>query len=223
MKRRGYRDFSEHILYDMNARRIMMTDIYQTKDYLNTEYLILFSKGNSRIYDLFRDFSLDAKLEFYLNLDMLTYLPFDKLGYDYLNAKLAQNNSNVIDFKYEKILKMLDDAKFNVDDEARADIKYFLNNYYNDVVEINVIGLAIMLLRLFHRYVTIMNFGAFAGGSMSIHKKIGKIMDEIVEEVNQKGLKEININDYLPSFDFDNNQLNEEMIEYIKLCLKRES
>ena len=69
----------------------------------------------------------------------------------------------------------------------------------------------------------IMNFGAFAGGSMSIHKKIGKIMDEIIEEVNQKGLKEININDYLPSFDFDNNQLNEEMIEYIKLCLKRES
>ena len=222
MKRRGYRDFSEHILYDMNARRIMMTDIYKTKDYLNTEYLILFTKGNSRIYDLFRDFSVDAKLEFYLNLDMLTYLPFEKLGYEYLNNELLKENSNVIEFKYNKIMEILDNAKFNVDEELANNIKCFLNSYYNDIIEINIIGLAIILLRLFHRYVTIMNFGAFVGGSMGIHKKIGVVLDQIVNEVNEKGIKEININDYLPEFDYANT-LNEDMIKYIELCLERES
>ena len=37
-----------------------------------------------------------------------------------------------------------------------------------------------------------------------------------------KGIKEININDYLPEFDYSNT-LNEDMIKYIELCLERES
>lgn len=223
MERKDYRDFLRHVLYDMNLRRIQMTDIYDTKYYLNTEYHCLFSKGNSRLYDLHFPFALDSELEFYLNFDMLTYIPFEKLGYDYLNEKLAKENSNVIEFKYNKIMKILDEAKFNVDEEIKTNIRYFLNNYYNDVIEINIIGLAIILLRLFHRYVTIMNFGTFVGGSMGIHKKIDHILDQIVNEVNEKGIKEININDYLPEFDYENNKLNDNMIKYIDLCLDRES
>ena len=135
-----------------------MTDIYNTKNYIETEYHSLFAKGNCIIYYLFHDFSLDAELKFYLYLDMLTYLPFEKLGYDYLNNELENKNSNVIEFKYNKILKILSDAEFNVNEELDNNIKYFLNNYYNDEIELNIIGLAIILLRLFHRYVTIMNF-----------------------------------------------------------------
>ena len=41
MKRRGYRDFSEHILYDMNARRIMMslfnTSVFTIPVYANAK------------------------------------------------------------------------------------------------------------------------------------------------------------------------------------------
>ena len=33
----------------MKLRRILNTDIYNTKDYLNTEYLGLFAKGNASI------------------------------------------------------------------------------------------------------------------------------------------------------------------------------
>ena len=91
-----------------------------------------------------------------------------------------------------------------------------------NIIEINIIGLAIILLRLFHRYVTIMNFGAFVGGSMGIQKKIGNILDQIVKEVDEKDIKEININEYLPKFSY-NNKLNDDMVEYIELCLKRES
>ena len=222
MKRREYRDFLQHVLYDMKLRRILMTDIYNTKDYLNTEYLVLFGKGNARLYYLHLPFALDSELDFYLHLDMLTYLPFEKLGYEYLNNKLLKENSNVIEFKYNKIMEILDDAKFNVDEELANNIKCFLNSYYNDSIEINIIGLAIILLRLFHRYVTIMNFGAFVGGSMGIHKKIGVVLDQIVNEVNEKGIKEININDYLPEFDYSNT-LNEDMIKYIELCLEREN
>ena len=222
MKRREYRDFLQHVLYDMKLRRILMTDIYNTKYYLNTEYLGLFAKGNARLYYLHLPFALDSELDFYLHLDMLTYLPFEKLGYEYLNNELLKENSNVIEFKYNKIMEILDDAKFNVDEELANNIKYFLNNYYNDIIEINIIGLAIILLRLFHRYVTIMNFGAFVGGSMGIQKKIGNILDQIVKEVDEKDIKEININEYLPEFSY-NNKLNDDMVEYIELCLKRES
>ena len=40
---------------------------------------------------------------------MLTYLPFEKLGYEYLNDELLKENSNVIQFKYNKIMELLDD------------------------------------------------------------------------------------------------------------------
>lgn len=76
MKRKEYRDFLQHVLYDMKLRRILMTDIYNTKYYLNTEYLGLFAKGNARLYYLHLPFALDSELDFYLHLDMLTYLPF---------------------------------------------------------------------------------------------------------------------------------------------------
>ena len=222
MERRDYRNFLSHVLYDMKLRSILMTDIYNTKYYLNTEYHCLFAKGNCVIYDLFHDFSLGEELEFYLKLDMLTYLPFEKLGYNYLNNKLEKENSNVNEFKYNKIIKILNDSKLEIDEELINNIKYFLNNYYNDFIEINIIGFTIILLRLFHRYVTIMNFGVFVGGSMGIQKKIGVILDKIVNDVNSKGLKEININDYLVEFDYSNT-LNEDMIKYLEYCLEIES
>lgn len=222
MKRNEYSDFSIHVLYDIKLRKIMMTDIYNTKNYLHTEYFSLFAEGNSKIYYLFHDFNLDKEFEFYLYLDMLTYLPFEKLGYEYLNNKLEKENYNIIEFKYNKILEILSDAKLNVDEELKNNIKYFLNNYYNDLIEINIIGFALILLRLFHRFVTIMNFGGKLA-SMTIHKKIGDILDQIVDEVNKKELKEININDYLPKFDYEHNKLNDDMIRYIELCLERES
>ena len=223
MERKDYRWFLQHVLYDMNLRRIMMTDIYDTKYYLHTEYHTLFAEVKARLYYLHFPFSLDSELEFYLNLDMLTYLPFEKLGYDYLNNELIKENSNVIEFRYNKVMKILNEAKFDVDEELKNNIKYFLNNYYNDVIELNIIGLTIISLRLFHRYVTIMNFGTFVGGSMGSHKKIGHILDQIVDEVNEKGIKEININDYLPEFDYEQNKLNDDMIKYMRLCLGRES
>ena len=222
MARKDYSDFLTHVLYDMKLRRIEMTDIYNTKDYIETEYHSLFAEGNCIIYYLFHDFSLDYELKFYLYLDMLTYLPFEKLGYEYLNNELEKENSNIIEFKYNTILRILSDAEFNVNEELDNNIKYFLNNYYNDEIELNIIGLAIILLRLFHRYVTIMNFGGKLA-SMTIHKKIGNILDQIVNEVNENELKEININDYLPEFDYEQNKLNDDMIKYIELCLERES
>ncbi len=221
MERREYSKFLSHVLYDMELRSNMMTDIYDTKYDLFTEYLCLFSHANCQIYYLFHDFSLDTELEFYLNLDMLTYLPFEKLGYEYLNKKLENESSNVVEFKYNKIMKILEKVKFNISNEIQVNIKYFLDNYYNDKVELNIIGLAIITLRLIHRYVTIMNFGTFVGGSMGIQKKISQILDQITKDVNNNNLKEININDYLPEFDY-NNKLNDDMVKYIELCLKRE-
>ena len=103
----------------MDLRRILMVDIYETKNYLNSEYFSLYATGNSRIYYLFHDFDLDAEFEFYLNLDMLTYLPFEKIGYEYLNNKLKIENSNVVEFKYCKILKKLSDSKLNTDEELK--------------------------------------------------------------------------------------------------------
>lgn len=114
----------------MELRRILMVDIYETKNYLNSEYFSLYATVNSRIYYLFHDFDLDAEFEFYLNFDMLTYLPFEKIGYEYLNNKLKIENSNVVEFKYCKILKKLSNFKLNADEELKNNIKYFLNNYY---------------------------------------------------------------------------------------------
>ena len=221
MKRNDYGKFNSHALYDMDFRRIMMTDIYETKYYLHTVYFPLFTAANCQIYDLLNDFSLDKELEMFLNLDMLTYIPFERLGYSYLNEKLTQENSNVIEFKYNKMIKLLNAADLTVDDELKGKIDYFLENYDNDVIEINIIGLAIISLRLFHRFVTIMNFGIFVGGSMGIHQKVSATLNQITKDIKENNLKEINITHYLPEFDY-NNKLSDDMIDYLEYCLERE-
>ena len=134
MKRKEYRDFLQHVLYDMKLRRILMTDIYNTKYYLNTEYLVLFAKGNARLYYLHLPFALDSELDFYLHLDMLTYLPFEKLGYEYLNNELLKENSNVIEFKYNKIMEILDDAKFNIEQDIFVEATITRNNKTKETI-----------------------------------------------------------------------------------------
>ena len=96
-----------------------------------------------------------------------------------------------------------------------------MENYDNDVIEINIIGLAIISLRLFHRFVTIMNFGIFVGGSMGIHQKVSATLNQITKDIKENNLKEINIIHYLPEFDY-NNKLSDDMIDYLEYCLERE-
>jgi len=217
---RDYRDYVSDFLYWNEFKRIGNTDLFETKNYIFTEYHSLFAKANCQTYSLLKDLWAGDELEFYLYLDMLTYLPFEKLGYDYLNKKLEKEDLSVTQYKYNKINKLLNFYRKKLTDEQKDSVKKFLNNYYNDNIEINVIGLAIISLRLFHRFVTIMNFGGRLT-LMIIHKEIDKILDQINSDVNGNNLNMININNYLPEFDY-NNELNKEMIEYLELCLERE-
>lgn len=218
MRNRFYDKFNRNILWNMELRKILNTDIFETRNDLFTEYTVL-SGGAKRLpLPLFHEIGLDEELEFYLNLDLLTYLPFDKLGYNFLNSKLE--NSNVAEFKYNIIVQIIGKDHPELEDEIKGNIKTFLNNYYNDILEVNLINLAIITLRLFHRYVTIMNFGGPLA-MMTIQDKIGQKLEQLKKDIQENDLKVININDYLPEFDFANNELSSEMIEYIVLCLEK--
>lgn len=202
------------IIYNWDEyKRACNIDIYGTKNKLEKEYHILFFHTNNKIHKLFNN----SKLEFFLKIDMLTYLPFEKLGNDYLNNKLLKENLSVIEYKYNKIIKLCNFHQKLLDDELKTDLKTFLSNYYNDIVEINDIGLAIISLRLFHRFVTIMNFSETLTLTI-IHHKIDDILNTIIKNLITNNLKEININNYLPKFDY-NNKLNESMIDYLDKCL----
>jgi hypothetical protein len=218
MRNGFYREFNRDMLWNMELRKILNTDMFETKDELFTEYSILSSGAKRLPLPLFYEVGLDEELAFYLNLDMLTYLPFDKLGYDFLNSKLE--NSSVAEFKYNIITQIIRKKYPELEDEIKENIKTFLNNYYHDIFEVNVINLAIITLRMFHRYVTIMNFGGPLA-MMTIQNEIGKKLKRLKNDIKENDLKEININDYLPEFDFDNNELSSEMVEYIVLCLER--
>ena len=174
---------------------------------------ILFFHTNNKTHKLFNN----SKLEFFLKIDMLTYLPFEKLGYDYLNNKLLKENLSVNEYKYNKIIKLCNFHQKILDDELKTDLKTFLNNYYNDVIEINDIGLSIITLRLFHKFVTIMHFSNTLNLT-TIHHKIDDILNIVIKDITTNNLKEININNYLPKFDY-NNKLNESMIDYLDNCL----
>lgn len=202
------------IIYNWDEyKRVCNIDIYGTKNKLEKEYHILFFHTNNKIHKLFNN----SKLEFFLKIDMLTYLPFEKLGNDYLNNKLLKEYLSVIEYKYNKIIKLCNFHQKLLDDELKTDLKTFLSNYYNDIVEINDIGLAIISLRLFHRFVTIMNFSETLTLTI-IHHKIDDILNTIIKNLITNNLKEININNYLPKFDY-NNKLNESMIDYLDKCL----
>ncbi len=218
MRNGFYREFNSNMLWNMELRKILNTDMFETRNELFTEYSILSSGAKRLPLPLFYEVGLDEELAFYLNLDMLTYLPFDKLGYDFLNSKLE--NSSVAEFKYNIIIQIIRKKYPESEDEIKENIKTFLNNYYNDIFEVNVINLAIITLRMFHRYVTIMNFGGPLA-MMTIQTEIGKKLKRLKNDIKENDLKEININDYLPEFDFDNNELSSEMVEYIVLCLER--
>ena len=218
MRNGFYRVFNRDMLWNMELRKILNTDMFETRNELFTEYSILSSGAKRLPLPLFYEVGLDEELAFYLNLDMLTYLPFDKLGYDFLNSKLE--NSSVAEFKYNIIIQIIRKKYPESEAEIKENIKTFLNNYYNDLLEVNVINLAIITLRMFHRYVTIMNFGGPLA-MMTIQNEIGKKLKRLKNDIKENDLKEININDYLPEFDFDNNELSSEMVEYIVLCLER--
>lgn len=218
MRNGFYREFNSDMLWNMELRKILNTDMFETRNELFTEYSILSSGAKRLPLPLFYEVGLDEELAFYLNLDMLTYLPFDKLGYDFLNSKLE--NSSVAEFKYNIIIQIIRKKYPELEDEIKENIKTFLNNYYNDIFEVNVINLAIITLRMFHRYVTIMNFGGPLA-MITIQNEIGKKLKRLKNDIKENDLKEININDYLPEFDFDNNELSSEMVEYIVLCLER--
>lgn len=51
-----------------------------------------------------------------------------------------------------------------------------------------------------------------------IHHKIDDILNIVIKDITTNNLKEININNYLPKFDY-NNKLNESMIGYLDNCL----
>lgn len=212
-------DLATNLLCDLELRKILNTDIYQTKNYIFTEYHLISSSLNARIYYLFKNFKYDEEVQFYLNLDTLTYLPFERLGYEYLSERLKAQGSTVEEFKYAKIIEVLNHCCESVNEEAKSKVNAFLNNYYNDVVNIDASGFAIIALRLYHRFVLMMNFGAPLA-SLSINRKMDKILDKIIEDVNKDNLKQININDYLPAFDYSN-QLSEDMLSYLELCLQR--
>ena len=57
---------------------------------------------------------------------------------------------------------------------------------------------------------------------MAIQDKIDKILEKMKNDIKENNLKEININDYLEEFDFSNNHLDEDKIQYLELCLERE-
>ena len=218
MRNGFYREFNRDMLWNMELRKILNTHMFETRNDLFTEYSILSSGAKRLPLPLFYEVGLDEELAFYLNLDMLTYLPFDKLGYDFLNSKLE--NSSVAEFKYNIIIQIIRKKYPESEDEIKENIKTFLNNYYHDILEVNVINLAIITLRMFHRYVTIMNFGGPLA-MMTIQNEIGKKLKRLQNDIKENDLKEININEYLPEFDFDNNELSSEMVEYIVLCLER--
>ena len=142
MRNGFYREFNRDMLWNMELRKILNTDMFETKNELFTEYSILSSGAKRLPLPLFYEVGLDEELAFYLNLDMLTYLPFDKLGYDFLNSKLE--NSSVAEFKYNIIIQIIRKKYPESEDEIKENIKTFLNNYYHDILEVNVINLAII-------------------------------------------------------------------------------
>ena len=220
MLRSVYTDFLSYASYDPRLRRIMTTDIYGTSYNLDTEYMGLFTKANRKSYYLLDKTGLFKELQFYFKLDELTYLPFERLGHDYLSRKLEGEGISVSDLRYGKIVRIFNDLKIELSAELDGNIRYFFDKCYDDVIKISPIGLVIISLRLFHRYVTMMNFGAQIGGTVQIHERIGEILDKITEDVTDNGLTEIDINAYLPKYDFEN-RLSDEMTEYIELCLER--
>ena len=101
------------IIYNWDEyKRACNIDIYGTKNKLEKEYHILFFHTNNKIHKLFNN----SKLEFFLKIDMLTYLPFEKLGNDYLNNKLLKEYLSVIEYKYNKIIKLCNFHKKLLDD-----------------------------------------------------------------------------------------------------------
>ena len=215
-----YSEFNRNILFNLEFRKIQNVDLYKSKNRIIEEYHYLWSSANCQTRKLIKDYRFDDQLQFYLFLDMITYIPFENLGVDYVKEKLNDKFINVIKYRSDKIFEVFKYFNLEINKDLEANINYFFNNYNNDIFEINIITLAIISLRLFHRYALIMSFeNNYA--SMLVHKRIKMILDQISNDVKNNNLNTININNYLPNFD-NSNKLNKEMIEFLETCLDNE-
>ena len=219
MDRKFCRDFNSYILFDAKFRKIQNTYLFQTQYDLATEYASLSALFSSYANTLFDDFGLGDEMVFYLNVDKITYLPFEKFGCDYINQTLE--NLSVADFKYEQIKQILRE-KFPSNDLTFVEEKVakFFKNYYCDTQEVDPVGFATVALRVFHRLVTKMNLGERIGGMLQIQKEATFILKNVVKDVQEKKLKEIKVDEYLPAFEYEYANLwNNAMAEYLQNCL----
>ena len=217
MRNSFYKAFNGDIVWNMELRSTLNTDIFETRNDLFTEYLILSGSAKRLPLPIFREIGLDEELAFYLNLDLLTYLPFDKLGSEFAKKKLEGELSSV---KAKRILKLIEEKYPDTESEVKDKVKLFFECYESDVLPLDVMSLAIVSLRLFHRYVTIMNFGGPLA-MMTVQNLIDKALKQLKKDIIEGELCEIDVNAYLPAFDFEAHTLTDEMSDYITLSLQK--
>ena len=153
----------------------------------------------------------DDEIDYYAYLDFLSYIPFEKVGYDYLDERLKKKGKNLFDVRYEHTIKTLTEYFGKIGEETKEDVRQFLNSYYNDdVLELNARNWTIIALRVYQRYDVkrVFDKEVSRGGA-------NDLMWRMAKELSDK--KEININDYLPAFDYSN-KLTDSMIAYMKKC-----
>ena len=105
MKRTDYGKFNSHALYDMDFRRIMMTDIYETKYYFTLsnipeidergEFVLIVEGNNSQLN--FEDMTIPEHVLFYINLGLSKNDAIKKV------AKERELNKNEV---YQQVLDL---------------------------------------------------------------------------------------------------------------------
>ena len=95
MNRNFYRDFLQKLLWSQEVKRIGNVSVYGTSCLLFQEYHALVSQTTRYAALILRDadlFSVGIRetVDFYFNLDMMTYVPFEKAGHDLLGENLRK-------------------------------------------------------------------------------------------------------------------------------------
>lgn len=181
--------FSSKKIYNSNIYYFYCHEYHKVED-TYTSYLEYFVNE----LNLSKEVYFEA--HFYEDYDSIIYNPFGKAGFDYL-----KDNKNVLlnELKFKKTMELLHEnleRDEKLIKEEILKIQEFYDNFYNDIVKLDAIGIAIIYRRVcvdLEEQIVLNTISTKEEADFYFAKKI----NEIIQDIKENNLKEIRLSNYL--------------------------
>ncbi len=197
-----YGRYHQRMMYDRTARGSLRIDLYDMKNTIEDEIFFMESSMyRFRGLPLYEGYSDDQyKLKFFLSAAAMCYIPYDTVGYAYIQEKLGEKS--LVAYRYENVMRKLSYMGILLDDADQKALYNLFATQETNVFRLDAAGIAALALRV---RTAIEGESYSARGcvaSLLLSKAFKAKIDEIAQVASLGDLTEMDISEYLPKYTY---------------------